>query len=76
MSFDSELKAMIIRIARRRRVYPVAILEEVVREKLNPFGHSDVRDSARYVAMLRKRARLQSDEEFLADLHAWRRRSS
>jgi len=45
LSFDAGLKAFLVRTAKRRRIYPVALLEEIVREKFNPYGHTDVPDS-------------------------------
>ena len=48
-----------------QRVYPVTVLENLVREKFNPYGHTDVDDSADYVTALRKQSRKQSDDAFL-----------
>ena len=60
LSFDSGLKEFVVRAARRRGVYPVTLLEELVREKFNPYGHTDVKDSVEYVRMLRRRSRKRS----------------
>lgn len=76
LSFDPELKSLVVRAARRRGIYPVALLEELVRERFNPFGHTDVADIAAYVAALRKRSRNRSDEEFLAEMGKWSRSRS
>ena len=76
LSFDPELKALVVRAARRRRMYPVAFLEELVRERFDPFGYRDVRSSARYVADLRKRSRRHSDKEFLDEIRAWQKSRS
>jgi hypothetical protein len=76
LSFDSALKTFLIRTARRRGVYPVALLEEIVRERFNPYGHTAVRDSVAYVRMLRRRSREQPDAAFLREIRAWQRSAS
>ena len=76
LSFDSTLKAFLIRAARRRGVYPVAVLEELVREKFNPYGHTDVEDSVEYVRILRRRSRTQPDDAFLKEVREWQRSGS
>lgn len=76
LSFDAELKAFLVRLAKRRRTYPVAVLEGLVREKFNPYGHTDIKDSAVYVHMLRRRSRRQSDAAFLKEIRAWQRSGS
>jgi hypothetical protein len=76
LSFDADLKAFLVRAAKRRGVYPVALLEQLVREKFNPYGHTDVEDSAEYVRMLRRRSRNRSDATFLKEIRAWQRSGS
>ena len=76
LSFDADLKAFLVRTAKRRGVYPVALLEQLVREKFNPYGHADVRDSVEYVRMLRRRSRSRSDATFLKEIRAWQRSGS
>jgi len=76
LSFDAELKAFLIKAAKRRRVYPVALLEEIVKEKFNPYGHADVKDSVEYVRMLRRRSRRIPDRRFLEGIRAWQRSAS
>ena len=76
LSFDADLKAFLVKTARRQRVYPVALLEEIVKEKFNPFGHADVRDSVAYVRALRRRSRKRSDASFLAEIRAWQQSAS
>lgn len=76
LSFDSGLKAFLVKTARRRRVYPVTLLEEIVKEKFNPYGHTDVKDSVAYVRMLRRRAGHPSDESFLKEIRVWQRSAS
>ena len=76
LSFDADLKAFLIRLAKRRRTYPVALLEGLVKEKFNPYGHTDMKDSVAYVRMLRRRSRKQSDAAFLKEIRAWQRSTS
>ena len=76
LSFDADLKAFLVKTAQRRRVYPVTLLEEIVKEKFNPFGHTDVKDSAAYVRVLRRRSRKRSDASFLAEIRTWQRSAS
>lgn len=76
LSFEPRLKALIIREARKKGIYPVALLEELVREKFNPYGHTDVEDSVAYVRTLRKQSRVFSDEAFLQEIRAWQKSSS
>ena len=57
-------------------VYPVTVLETLVREKFNPYGHTDVDDSADYVAAFRKQGRKQSDDAFLEEIEAWQKSRS
>ena len=75
LSFDAELKAFLIRTAKRRRVYPVALLEAIVKEKFNPYGHADVKDSVAYVRMLRRRSG-RTDRRFLEEIREWQRSAS
>jgi hypothetical protein len=76
LSFDPTLKSLVIKAARRKRVYPVTLLEDLVRERFNPYGHTDVEDSVAYVATLRKQTRQQSDKTFLAEIRAWQKSRS
>ncbi len=76
LSFDAELKAFLVRAARRRRMYPVQLLEQIIRDKYNPYGHTDAQDSVAYVRMLRRRSRRVSDREFLREIRRWQRSDS
>lgn len=76
LTFDKRLKQVIIAEAQQRGVYPVQILEELVREKFNPFGHTDVTDPVAYVRALRRKSRGMTDEAFLTDLKRWERVTS
>ena len=48
----------------------------MVREKFNPFGHTDIKDELAYVRKLRKRDKETSDEEFLEEIRRWERINS
>lgn len=76
LSFDPALKGLVIKAARRKGVNPGTLLEDLVREKFNPFRHTDVRDSAAYVAALRRQSRRQSDDAFLNEIEAWQKSRS
>jgi hypothetical protein len=76
LSFDADLKEFLVRAAKRRGIYPVALLEELVREKFNPYGHTEVNDSVEYVRMLRRRSRKRSDAAFLREIRTWQRSGS
>ncbi len=73
LSFDQGLKKAIIREAKARGIYPVNYLEELVREKINPYGHTDVKDSVKYIRELRKKIRNKTDEEFLEGILKWQK---
>lgn len=70
-TLDRRLKRAVVDEARRRGVRPTQILEEAIREKFNPFGHTDVLDPTAYVRTLRRKSRKMTDEEFLADIKRW-----
>ena len=76
LSFDPRLKQLIAREARKRGVYPVSLLEQVVRERFNPYGHTDVEDSVAHVQALRRGSRNKSDEAFLKEIREWQRSNS
>jgi len=76
LSFDPGLKAFLVKAAKRRRICPVTLLEEIVKEKFNPYGHTDVKDSVAYVRMLRRRWRGRSDQGFLKEIREWQRSAS
>ncbi len=65
LSFDSSLKDAVIREAREKGIYPVSILEEMVRERFNPYGYTDVKDSVAHVRALRKKSKKISAKAFL-----------
>lgn len=76
LSFEPRLKAAVVREARRNGVYPVAILEQLVRDRFNPFGHADVGHAAGYVHQLRKKSSGQSDKDFLDEIRQWQKSRS
>ena len=76
LSFDPALKSAVVKAAKRMGVYPVTVLENLVREKFSPYGHTGVDDSAAYVTTLRKQNRKQSDDGFLAEIEAWQKSRS
>ncbi len=76
LSFDPRLKDFLIREARKRGIYRVSLLEEVVRERFNPYGFTSVKDSLEYVRKIRKESRARSDEAFLREIRKWKRSNS
>ena len=76
LSFDPGPKAFLVKTAKRRRICPVTLLEEIVKEKFNPYGHTDVKDSVAYVRMLRRRSPGRSDQGFLKEIREWQRSAS
>jgi hypothetical protein len=51
----------------------VHLLESLVREKFNPFGHAD---ELAYVRKLRKGDKEKNDEAFLEEIRRWERINS
>jgi hypothetical protein len=76
LSFDRNLKEEVIEEAKRQGVYPVHLLESLVREKFNPFGHTDIKNEAAYVRKLRKGDKEKNDEAFLEEIRRWERINS
>jgi len=76
LSFDPRLKHLLIKEARKKGIYPVNLLEQVVRERFNPFGHLGVEDSVAYVKEIRKASRGHSDEAFLKEIREWQKSNS
>lgn len=71
LTVDRRLKRAVVAQARQRGVPPAQVLEDLIRGKLNPFGHADVTDPTAYVRTLRRKSRESTDKEFLADLKRW-----
>ena len=76
LSFDPRLKRLLTKEAKKLGIYPVNLLEQVVRERFNPYGHTDVKESVSYVRELRKGSRSQSDEAFLKEITEWQKSDS
>lgn len=76
LSFDPRLKRLLIKEARKEGIYPVNLLERVVRERFNPYGHSDVEESPAYVQEIRKGSRSLTDEAFLKEIREWQKSNS
>ena len=76
LSFDSSLKGAVIKEARKKGVYPVSLLEEIVREKLNPYGYTDVKDSVSYVRAIRKKSKELPAKAFLDEIKRWQKSKS
>ncbi|GEM_PF-1130243 len=74
ITFDHILKDQVQKEARKLRIYPVQLLESIVREKLNPYGLQNVRDSVTYVQSIRQKSSLKNDKDFLLDLKSWQKR--
>lgn len=73
ITFDPTLKTRIQQEARKLRVYPVQLLETLVREKLNPYGFQTVGDSIQYVNSIRAKTSRMSDKSFLTQLKKWQK---
>lgn len=76
LSFDRNLKNEVIEEAKKQGVYPVQVLESLVREKFNPYGHSDIKDEVGYVRRLRKQDKSKKNTEFLEEVRRWERINS
>jgi hypothetical protein len=76
LTVDRRLKREVQAEARRRGVPPSRVIEEAVREKFNPFGHTDITNPTAYVRALRRKSRGMTDQEFLADLKKWEKVTS
>lgn len=73
LTFEPRLKEVVIREARKNGIYPVALLERLVREKYNPFGHTEIQSGASYVRAMRRGSRRKSDAEFLKEIREWQK---
>ncbi len=73
LSFDPKLKEAVKREAKAMGIYPVNFLEELVREKINPYGHTDVKNSVKYVRELRRKSKDAADDKFLEEIRKWKK---
>ncbi|MBI3247990.1 MAG: hypothetical protein HYZ50_15915 [Deltaproteobacteria bacterium] len=76
LTLDRQVKRTILEEARKRKVRPARVLEDLVRERFDPFGHADVDDPVAYVRALRRESREMTDEDFLTDLKRWEKVTS
>jgi len=76
LTFDRVLKEEVIEEAKKQGVYPVHLLESLVREKFNPFGHVGIKNERAYVRKLRKRDKEKKDEVFLEEIRRWEKINS
>ena len=76
LSFDSSLKHLVVAEARKKGIYPVSFLEEIVRDRFSLYGHSDVKNAKSYISEIRKKSRNTSDGKFLKELNPWQKSNS
>lgn len=76
LSFDSALKKVVVKEAKKKGVYPVTLLEEMVREKLNPYGYTDVKDSVAYVRSIRRKSKGVSSKALIDEIKRWQKSKS
>ena len=76
LNVDRRVKSAVIKEAKRRGVYPAQVIESMVREKFNSFGHSDIKDEAAYVRRLRDKDRHANDKKFLEEIRRWEKINS
>ncbi|MDO8518589.1 MAG: hypothetical protein Q7T11_00310 [Deltaproteobacteria bacterium] len=74
LTFDRDLKSRVQREAKKLHVYPVQILESLVREKMNPYGFQSIQDSIAYVDAIRAKSAGLSNQEFLSEVKKWEKR--
>lgn len=74
ITFDPNLKSLVQKEARKLHVFPVHLLESLVRERLNPYGFQSIRDSIAYVNSIREQSDHQSDQEFLNEIRQWQKK--
>lgn len=76
LSFNSRLKHMVVEEARKNGVYPVNLLEQLVRERFNPYGHADIKISESYIRKMREGSNTKSDVDFLKEIREWQKLNS
>lgn len=74
ITFDHELKQQVRKEAKKLRIYPVQLLETLVREKLNPYGFQSVRSGIAYENSMRRKSRHISDKKFLQEIRQWEKK--
>ena len=73
ITFDPILKNRVEKEAKKLRVYPVQLLESLVRQHMSPYGFQDICFSVHYVNKIREQSAGRSDKDFLSDLRKWQR---
>jgi hypothetical protein len=73
---DRRIKGAVIKEAKRCGIYPAQVIESMVREKFNPFGHSEIENEAAYVRKLRRLDNQKDDESFLEEIRRWEKINS
>jgi hypothetical protein len=76
LNVDRRIKGVVIKEANRLGVYPVELIESMVREKFNPFGHTAIKDEAVCVRRLRDKNQNISDKRFLDEIRRWEKINS
>ncbi len=74
ITFDRDLKTRVQKEADKLHVYPVQLLETLVRERLNPFGFQSVQNSIHYVQAIRQTTARKSNKAFLSEMKKWQNR--
>ena len=75
LTFDKDLKNKVQDEAEKLRVYPVQLLETMVRQNLNPYGLTSIKNSLSYVNSIRKKSRSTSRSKFIKDLKKWEKQT-
>jgi hypothetical protein len=76
LNVDHRIKGAVVKEAKRRGIYPGQVIESLVREKFNPFGHSDIGNEAAYVRKLRDDSQNGTDQIFLEEIRRWEKINS
>lgn len=71
LTFDADLKKKVQQAATKLHVYPVQILESIVRDNLNPYGLKSIKDSMAYVNSIRQQSKAKSDQQFIEEIKKW-----
>lgn len=76
LNVDRRIKGAVVKEAKRRGIYPAEVIESLVREKFNPFGHSDIENEAAYVRKLRQLDNQGNDQSFIEEVRRWEKINS
>lgn len=75
LTFDQDLKNLVQQEAFKLRIYPVQLLETMVRQTLNPYGLTSIKNSLSYVNSIRKKSRNIPNKTFIRDLKKWEKQT-